>query len=529
MGTIKNPILPGFHPDPSILRVGGDYYIATSTFEWFPGVQIHHSKDLVHWRLLTYALSRTTQLDMKGNPSSGGIWAPCLSYCNGLFYLIYTDVKSFNGIFKDTHNYLVTAKDIAGKWSEPVYLNSSGFDPSLFHDEDGRKWLLNMQWDHRTGRNRFAGILLQEYSPEEKKLVGKPVNIFSGTKLGLTEGPHLYKHDGFYYLVVAEGGTSLEHCVTAARSRKIEGPYETDPQNPILTSRYDCSLELQKAGHASLVETQNGEWYMAHLCGRPIPTKGRCVLGRETALQKMKWTADGWIRLEAGGNRPLTVIPAPELPEHRWPVEPVRDDFNSGGLNLQFQTLRVPLDENSLSLEERPGYLRLKGGESLNSLHTQSLVARRQQAFRYQAEACLEFTPESFQQMAGLICFYDPMNYYYLHVTHDEELGKVLGILTCRNRSCDYPVGGGIGIEGVERCCLRVTVEYDRLWFSYSQDGMAWRKIGNDLDASILSDEHYWLIGEERFTGAFVGICCQDLTGRRICADFDYFEYKEIL
>ena len=160
---IRNPILPGFNPDPSICRVGGDYYIATSTFEWYPGVQIHHSKDLVNWTLIGRPLTRASQLDMRGNPDSCGIWAPCLSHADGLFWLVYTDVKRYDGNFKDTHNYIVTARDIAGPWSEPFYANSSGFDPSLFHDDDGRKYLVNMLWDWRPGHNRFGGIVLQEY------------------------------------------------------------------------------------------------------------------------------------------------------------------------------------------------------------------------------------------------------------------------------------------------------------------------------------------------------------------------------
>ena len=163
--NITNPILRGFNPDPSILRVGDDYYIATSTFEWYPGVQIHHSKDLVHWRLLTRPLRRASQLDMRGDPDSCGIWAPCLTYADGLFYLIYTDVKRYgrisssgasNASLRDFHNYLVTAEKIDGDWSEPIYLNSSGFDPSLFHDDDGRKYLVNMLWDHRANQNRFG-------------------------------------------------------------------------------------------------------------------------------------------------------------------------------------------------------------------------------------------------------------------------------------------------------------------------------------------------------------------------------------
>src|SRR6516164_8767195 len=226
MAMIRNPILPGFNPDPSICRVGDDYYIATSTFEWFPGVQIHHSRDLVNWRLVRRPLERASQLDLRGEPDSCGVWAPCLSYADGKFWLVYTDVKRFDGDFKDTHNYIVTAPAIEAPWSDPIYVNSSGFDPSLFHDDDGRKWFVNMVWNHRPGNNRFAGIVAQEYSPGEKKLVGDRGNIFKGTPLGLTEAPHLYHRAGYYYLLTAEGGTAWNHAVTMARSRNLLGPYE---------------------------------------------------------------------------------------------------------------------------------------------------------------------------------------------------------------------------------------------------------------------------------------------------------------
>ena len=207
---ITNPILPGFNPDPSIVRVGDDYYIATSTFEWYPGVQIHHSRDLKNWRLVSRPLNRADLLDMRGNPDSGGIWAPCLSWSDGLFHLVYTDVKRLDGNFKDSHNYLTTCATIDGDWSERVYLNSSGFDASMFHDEDGRKWLVNMIWDHRPWCNRFGGIYLQEYSVEKGALVGEMINIFRGSPLGLTEAPHLFKRDGWYYLLTAEGGTGVK-------------------------------------------------------------------------------------------------------------------------------------------------------------------------------------------------------------------------------------------------------------------------------------------------------------------------------
>ena len=221
---IANPILRGFNPDPSIVRVGDDYYIATSTFEWYPGVQIYHSRDLATWRLLTRPLRRPDQLNMLGDPDSCGVWAPCLTHADGLFHLIYTDVKRYGrtgASFRDFHNYLVTSPSIEGDWSDPIYLNSSGFDPSLFHDDDGRKYLVNMLWDHRPGANRFGGIVLQEYSPSARALVGERTRIFEGTPIGFTEAPHLYKRGGCYHLLVAEGGTSWGHAVTMARSRVL--------------------------------------------------------------------------------------------------------------------------------------------------------------------------------------------------------------------------------------------------------------------------------------------------------------------
>ena len=219
MTHIRNPILPGFNPDPSICRAGADFYIATSTFEWFPGVQIHHSRDLVHWNLITHALDEKRLLDLQGVPSSGGIWAPALSFHKDLFYLCYTVVHQHEAATKDTPNFLVTSPSIFGPWSEPVYINSSGFDPSLFHDDDGKKYWLNMVWDHRPDHHPFYGIVKQELDSTTFQLIGTPKLIFKGTEIGLTEGPHIYKKDSFYYLLTAEGGTEYNHAVTLARSK----------------------------------------------------------------------------------------------------------------------------------------------------------------------------------------------------------------------------------------------------------------------------------------------------------------------
>lgn len=526
MKTIKNPILPGFHPDPSICRVGDDYYIATSTFEWFPGVRIHHSRDLVNWQFIGYVLTRENQLNMIGNMDSGGIWAPCLSYDKGIFYCIFTDVKDFCSPYDDTHNYLVTAKNIMGPWSEPYYLNSSGFDPSLFHDDDGRKWFVNMLWDHRPGKNPFGGILLQEFSKEEKKLFGPITNIFKGSELGLTEAPHLYKKDGFYYLITAEGGTSWDHAVTVARSKKIEGSYEIHPDNPILTSRYDATLPLQRAGHASLVETQKGEWYMPYLCGRPVMPERSCIMGRETSMQKLVWEKDGWPKLDTGGNTPTLETLAPDLPEHPFEVNSKnsyrKDDFDSPTFDPELNSLRHPIDPSWCNLTDRPGFLRLYGRESLFSKHHQSLVARRIIDLKTTASTVVEFKPESFQQMAGLIFYYDTTNHHYLYLTCNEN-GPCLSIATCDGGNRLEMPEAEIPLDA-ETVFLKGEMNSRDLQFFYATEPYKWIPIGRLLDASILCDEHCTVIG--KFTGAFVGLCVQDLTGRRLHADFDWFHVE---
>src|SRR5215211_5198267 len=532
---IRNPILPGFNPDPSIVRVGEDYYVATSTFEWFPGVQIHHSRDLVHWRLLTRPLTRASQLDMLGDPDSCGVWAPCLTYDGGLFYLIYTDVKRYGrttqggaagASLRDLHNYLVTCPRIDGEWSDPAHLNSSGFDPSLFHDDDGRKYLLNMLWDHRPGRNRFAGIVMQEYSVEECSLVGPRRVIFEGTPLGLTEGPHLYKRGGYYYLLTAEGGTGWGHAVTFARARELWGPYELHPDKYILTSRHRPDIELQRAGHGDLVRTQDGETYLVHLCGRPLRNRGRCTLGRETAIQKIVWSDDGWPRLADGGAVPRLQVNAPPLPAHRAPPCSNREEFDSPELPIDFQWLRSPWPAELFSLSERPGYLRLYGRETIGSAFRQALVARRQQSHCFSASTLMEFAPEHYQQAAGLVCYYGASKFHYLFVSHDEEIGRYLRVMSA------LPEGPQADaftppIQLAERPVhLRVEVDYERLRFGFSLDGSEWQWLPEVLDASILSDEAA-APGTPNFTGAFVGLCCQDTAGTARPADFDYFEYVE--
>ena len=535
--SIRNPILPGFNPDPSIVRVGDDYYIATSTFEWFPGVQIYHSRDLVNWRLLARPLRRASQLNMLGDPDSCGVWAPCLTHADGLFWLIYTDVKRFGrtsvagaagSSLRDFHNYLVTSPTIDGEWSDPVYVNSSGFDPSLFHDDDGRKYFLNMLWDHRPGHNRFAGIVLQEYSVAERKLIGERVKIFDGTPLGFTEGPHLYKRDGWYYLLTAEGGTNWNHAVTLARSRNLTGPYEIHPDTHVLTARHRPDAVFQRTGHADLVETPDGDTYMVYLVGRPLANRGRCVLGRETAIQKLVWGDDGWLRTQDGQGMPALETPAPGLPAHPFSAAPVRHNFNEPQLPLDFQWLRTPWPDEIFSLTARPGHLRLFGRETIGTTFRQSLVARRQQAFCYSASTVIEFEPEHFQQMAGLVCYYNSTKFHYLYLSHDEALGKHVRVMSSLPDSTMADAfTPPIAIPAGKPVHLRVEVDYERLYFAYRVEGDCdWQWLPQQFDASILSDEAT-APGLSSFTGAFVGLACQDMAGTCRPADFDFFTYEE--
>lgn len=543
MVKITNPILRGFHPDPSLLRVGEHFYIAVSTFEWFPGVQIYHSVDLVNWDLTARPLERTSQLDMVGNPSSGGIWAPCLSYDKGTFYLIYTNSKLWAGSsidsngFKDTHNYLVTADSITGPWSEPVYLKSSGFDPSLFHDDNGQKWLTHALWDYRPGNNPFAGIVLQEFDGEKKQLVGPEEIIFTGTDIKLTEGPHLYKRNGWYYLLTAEGGTEYEHAVTFARSPSINGPYEVHPANPIMTSVRDrkgldaeqdrnkiqnhLHRGLQKAGHASICEWNKNEWIMAHLCGRPVKGTNCCPLGRETALQKMVWKEDGWLYPVSDKPEITVTFSGPDL--EKSINNSSETGFDKEKLGPEFQFSRCP-PGNSLSLTERKGWLRLYGRDSIISPFTQSLVARRVQSLNCYIETCMEFSPRHFLQMAGLLLKYDEKNQWYLRMSYDEKLKEnTLGLLVYEHFAFSMPLEKEVIIRG-SRVYLAVKIEEQKTRFYYSTDKKKWEQIGPGLDTYKLSDDYVEPLG---FTGLFAGLACQDMNNRSIYADFDYFLYKE--
>ena len=523
-GIIRNPIIRGFNPDPAVCRVGDTYYIATSTFEWFPGVQIFASSDLENWELVSRPLNRASLLDMRGVPDSCGVWAPALSYSDGKFWLLYTNVRRFDGDFKDTPNYMTTCETIDGEWSTPVYLNASGFDPSLFHDDDGRKWLLNMVWDHRQDRTYFKGVVLQEFSVEEQKLHGPRKLIFPGTETGFTEGPHLYKFNDYYYLITAEGGTGYNHAVTICRSKHIDGPYEIDPELHVITAAGQVDKPIQRTGHGGLVDTPDGRLFLTHLCSRPIPGTRFSPMGRETALQEVTLDENGWVRLKY----PEIAFEEKVLTQE----EKCFIEYSFGpDLHQDFAWLRTPYPDRLFSTTARQGYLRLIGRESPGSLFEQSLIARRQTEHCYEAKTVIEFEPDNFQQMAGLMAYYNQHKFHYLYVTHDEDIGRCIKIMSCAgdlNLFARAPMElKPVPIPENTPIHLKVEVRFDVMMFEWSLDGEIWNRIGVPLDASVLSDEAGKGEGGN-FTGAFIGMACHDVTGFGLHADFQTFSYREL-
>ena len=390
-----------------------------------------------------------------------------------------------------------------------------------------------MLWNHRdpAGAHRrhpaFFGIALQEWDAAAGRLIGEAKNVFPGSPHGFVEGPHLFKRNGWYYLTTAEGGTGYDHAVTMARSRVIDGPYALHPNVHLITAKDAPAAPLQRAGHGQMVETPDGQVYHTHLCSRPLPGLRRSPLGRETAIQKCVWGDDDWLYLADGGPVPSVAVPPP-FPTAAAPKARARRGFSPGRLPPEFQWLRTPHPERIFSLDDRPGWLRLIGRESIGSWFEQALVARRQEHFVYRVETELDFAPRTFQQAAGLTAYYNRYKFHALAVSWSEGVGRTLTILSCAG---DYPEGRlsfpapdsvAVGDGPIK---LAVAVDHARLQFAYALADGVWRDFGPVLDASIVSDEAGG--GEHRsFTGAFVGMFAFDASGAAAPADFRDFDYQ---
>lgn len=438
----QNPIIKGFYPDPSICRVGKDYYLVNSSFEYLPGIPIFHSTDLFNWELIGYGISRPSQMDFAGCNPNGGIFAPTIRYHEGTFYITSTNVNH-PGAFspEGSGNFIITAKNPAEEWSDPIWMTQGGIDPSLFFDEDGRVYYTSTKnITGEDGVNRSA-IQMSEIEITTGKLLTESKVISEGCGGRFPEGPHLYKKDGYYYLLLAEGGTELGHRVTISRSRTIWGPYEGCPHNPILTAMDENDPSLSALGHADIVETEAGTWWMVFLCQR-LTEQYYHHLGRETSIAPFEWV-NGW-PIVNGGKAPTEEMKIAGMPQ--IPIVKDRHIYTNGyssaggevpdvqcsafhtifdgeKLGLEWNFLRTFYQDYQLNGEK----LKIKGNQySLNDNATPAFIGRRQQDFECRMEVSLSFQPEKDREEAGIALMHMGHGHYEMVLTQRENKKVVL-------------------------------------------------------------------------------------------------------
>ncbi len=408
----KNPILPGFYPDPSICRVGEDYFLVNSSFEYFPGVPLFHSRDMVNWRQVGHCLTRTSQLPLQDAPASGGIYAPTIRHHRGRFYMVTTNM---------THggNFYVYTDDPFGDWSDPVWVAQKGIDPSLLFDDDGKVYFTS----NGTRWAATRGIYQCEIDIATGRQLTETEFLWPGTGGSYPEAPHLFKRGDYYYLMIAEGGTETGHCVTIARSRQPYGPFEPCPHNPILTHR-STDNPVQSTGHADFVQDHLGAWWAVFLGVRPVQF-GLHNIGRETYLALVEWDDAGWPLIN-GGRRVALQSHGHDLPLQAWPSAPQRDDFDDAKLALCWNYLRNP-DESCYSLTASPGSLTLTPNHhSLDDLASPALVARRQQHIHCRAACLLRHAGLADGEEAGLVAYMNPRHHVELAVAYSNRRRELI-------------------------------------------------------------------------------------------------------
>lgn len=522
--TYKNPVLAGFYPDPSICKAGCDYYMVNSTFAYFPGIPIFHSKDLVHWEQIGNVLDRKSQLPLEGTKiANDGIYAPTIRYNNGTFYVITTNIRGGNG------NFIVTATDPAGPWSDPICLGSEGIDPSLFFDDDGRCYYCGTK-DRREGARYFGDneIYIQELDLNTMKLTGESWPAWHGALRNVEwpEGPHIYKKDGWYYLMISEAGTAHMHCVTVARSKSLREPFCGYPGNPILTHRHlGLTYPIVNVGHPDIVETDNGEWWMVALASRPYGGGYYRNLGRETFLVPMTWE-NGWPLINPGKGIIEDTIPAPDLKEEEYEPVPGFDDFDYDTLPFHYMYVRNP-DTDMYSLTERKGFMRLKlSPEVINGTSSPTLICRRQTDMSYELETCIDFNPSECED-AGLVLLQSDSNYYTFTVTRDNDMYCLKVLKSFQNNGTDNvseiakcsisaPDAGHVNIY------LKAVQKAQDISFSYSFDRKNYTTVAENADGRILCTDA---------AGGFVGTCLGIYATSNghpsdNYADFDFLSYK---
>ena len=518
--TFSNPLLPGFYPDPSICRVGEDYYMVTSSFVYFPGLPIFHSKDLVHWEQIGHGIHRPHQLDYKNCETSEGLWAPSIRYHNGTFYIINTFVSK--GREADRDNYIITAKNPAGPWSDPVFVEGAdGIDSSLFFDDDGSVWYVGNFISSECLYEGHHGIYLNELDPVTLQFKGERRIIWDGKKTysRWIEAPHIYKKDGWYYLLVAEGGTFINHSVQMARCRTIDGDYEICPRNPIVSHRHlPLEIPIAVTGHADITDTQNGEWWMVLLAVRPY-TGGHYNIGRETFMIPMVWDEDGWPRIDNANGMVNERERLPRLPETIYPPLPASDNFESPVLQMQWNTIHPPL-QTLYSLTERKGFLRLyTRPEVMEEICTPAFVGRRQQHKNFLAKTAMEFSPETDFQEAGLALVQDD-RFHYLMTMRKKQGKTFLQLWETRNgiRSLKKEQE----IKESSRLYLSVQGHTDTYSFYYGYEEQEMLPLVLCADGVLLSSDV-----NNGFTGTYLGMYASANHRDSLAfADFDWFTYQ---
>jgi len=507
-----NPVVRGFAPDPTLIRVGDWFYLATSSFEWFPTIPIRRSRDLVDWEYIGSVEGAVPQGNLHGVPDSAGIWAPSMSHDGERFWMTYSIVRTFLGRQLDVETYVSTSAAAEGPWSAPSRVSGHGFDPSIFH-HGGRHYLLNLQCDSRPGGSRFSGILIVPLDDDGTRTVGTPKLLLQHPTL--VEGPKLFVRDGWFHLVLAQGGTGVEHGVLMARSRDLFGPYELDDR-PLLTSRDDRTLRLQKAGHGEFVQDAAGRWFLGHLASRWLDTlQGRQFpWGRETCIQEVEWVDDR-PRLTGGGWHPADTFTPPGAGAGAGGGEAATSVDG-----WPWRTLREPAGDWVVPVADG---VRIRGRHGLESLFGTSLLAQPLQEPHVVLSAAVDATPTTYTEGAGIALWYDSRSYCSLAITWVEPEGERQGGQQWEGRGHRAVVLTVRDLAGARVVATRVldhaqpvelTVAVDAAVARFSVDGT---EFGPLLDVGILSDDYG---GALRFTGSMAGLFAFDAVDAAFTATF---------
>jgi xylan 1,4-beta-xylosidase len=496
----KNPVISGFHPDPSVCRVGSDFYLVNSSFGYFPGVPLFHSKDLINWEQIGNCLSRPSQVNLSKASTGGGIYAPTIRYDNGTFYMITTNVS-------DKGNFIIHTKNPQGEWSDPVWIKQKGIDPSLYF-EDGKCFLVS---------NPDNGISLCQINPMTGEQLTESKLIWNGTGGRYPEGPHIYKKDNWYYLLISEGGTEYGHKLTIARSRNIDGPYLANPSNPILThiNMNAQSNPIQGTGHGDIVEAGDGSFWLVCLAFRPQSGNNH-VIGRETYLAPVRWDKKAWPVINGDGTISLQ-MDVPTLPLYPFASKPEKTFFNSEKLGHEWIYLLNPKPEN---YSIASNHLRLKTTPtSLDSNESPTFVGRRQEHIDFTVSTSVKLCKGKYKDETGFTVYMTNDSHYdiYLKKEKDEkqsvELRYKLGALTHIEKTVNVP-------DGV--IFLQIKGNKDYYSFAFSTNGKEYVDMGK-MDTRYLSSET-----AGGFTGVILGLYSVGNPSSNAYGEFDYFDYKGI-